>query len=1194
MEIDYDQQGNVIHGEEADNPIKADENVERKKAGEPATPMFTGSAGKNVLNSYRSYTYNFTIAALGKDVAATPEAYRNGTLGKIILKSGGKGTAGMSNEDLTRKSQVEVYDKYDSVVKKSAQNSADTLSGFNKDSPGRFDMYIDHVEIISQLAPSQSGGVSQPTNIKFQIIEPYSINGFLEALHTSAVAAGYVSYADAKFVLLMEFQGYPDDVDLPTPKKIDKSSRYFPFIFTKVEVEVTERGTVYKVDAVPPGDRAMGSPNLLKEPINMSGKTIKEILTNLMDKLNLQKTSSDKQSKATPSSKHDTYEIKFPLWDPDKGLDYAVENKIAESAVIELLKDSAVYKFDNPGSTPKTNNYKTKDQPSSSPEQQAKAPESIKYNPFNSSGQVHFSENTNVHDIISAVIRDSEYLKKILKDVKGNIDDYGMLEYFMVKIDVADLDEVDEVSKKPFQKFTYVVFPYKIHYTKIPGYESLAIDVEKLQQRVTREYNYIYSGKNVDIINFKLLFDNLYFEGVGKAGGNSDQPERRDAAASSGTPSAKMNSGNKEKIEATQTPPPVTRTNPDLTQTRVGNTPNAGQRQTDAYSVMAKGLHDSVVNSKTALIKGDIEIIGDPFYLITGGIGNYNPKPDDTQKGVTIDGEAHASQGELLIGITFNNPIDYKTLPDGGLMYFDPQKVPFGGVYQVIKATSRFADGQFKQTLEIIRTPGQYLDIQTRPSDVSQQFVQAPNPANQETSADSEQAGGALQASGVAAAAQAGIRPDDANLQELTQRSLPNPGLPGEASNFTQAPGGLGGTSDNVFPQVSGAVTNGIGRQTLGSSVFGGAIPGGANQLATGIRLQSSGIVGLVQSKLGPTGISLLGYALNRNVSLGTVGGVLAGRQANKILSNIPGLPPLTQAIASNYIAQASANAINKATGVKGSGIGVGARVKFNPYASAAVTLIREGSRIISTPAPAVASESQRYSTIPPTSDAASYLGVSRQFSTPVNLSGLVPIQKQAAAGIAINAAGKIASVVNGTATDPTGVIKSLGIDAIQLSGLSPSLKSKVFQDISLISKLIPGNVNLQTAVNQGVNLNNMPSSKYPNIPSTYPYSTAPNVVPDIAYQGSVPNITNMNQMTTGIPGLGRPNLADASSQRGLLQTAQTQLGGLTGVSGSVESNQSSISNILGNPYAIGLATTVVAQFGSKSAKSPLRKLFGL
>jgi hypothetical protein len=85
-----------------------------------------------------------------------------------------------------------------------------------------------------------------------------------------------------------------------------------------------------------------------------------------------------------------------------------------------------------------------------------------------------------------------------------------------------------------------------------------------------------------------------------------------------------------------------------------------------------------------------------------------------------------------------------------------------------------------------------------------------------------------------------------------------------------------------------------------------------------------------------------------------------------------------------------------------------------------------------------------------------------------------------------------------------------------------------------------------------------------------------------------------MNQMTTGVPGLGRPNLADASSQRGLLQTAQTQLGGLTGVSGSVESNQSSISNILGNPYAIGLATTVVAQFGSKSAKSPLRKLFGL
>jgi hypothetical protein len=1187
--IIYDQEGNVISGGLESVPIKADANVERKttpstasstSTNQASTINFSSAAGKNVLNSYRSYTYNFTIAALTPDAAAKPEEYRNGSLGLVVLKSGGKGTGSMTPSI-----------KNDSTATQSAQSN---IGGFNQDSPGRFDMFIDNVEINSLLMPSQAGGVSQATGIKFEIVEPYSINGFLEAIHTSAVAAGYPSYMGAKFVLLVEFQGYPDNADLPIPEKIDKSSRYFPFIFSKVEIEVTERGTVYKVEATPQGDRAMGSPNLLKEPINMAGKTIKEILTNLMDKLNLQKASSDKNTKAKPDTKHDIYEIKFPSWDPDKGLDYNVENKIASSEVIELLKDSAVYKFDNPGSTPKTNNYKTKDQPSSSPEQQSKAPESIKYNPFNSSGQVHFSENTNVHDVISSVIRDSEYLKKILKDVKGNIDQYGMLDYFMVKIDVADLDEVDEVTKKHFEKFTYIVHPFKIHYTKIPGYESLAIDSKELQQKVTREYNYIYTGKNVDILNFKLQFDNLYFEGVGKSGGNSDQPERRDAAASSGTPNAKINSENKEKIEATQTPPPVTKTNPDLTQTRVGNTPNAGQRQVDTYSSMAKSLHEAVINSKVALTKGDIEIIGDPFYLVTGGIGNYNPKPDPQKKGVTADGEAFASQGEVLIGITFNNPIDYKTLPDGGVMYFDPKKVPFGGVYKITKVSSRFHDGQFKQVLEIIRQPGQYLDTQIQPSDVAQQIIQTPNASNQESTVDSTAAGGALQASGTAGAAQAGVRPDAANLQEITNRSLPNPGLPGEASNFTQSPGGLGGSSKNLLPQVSGAVTNGIGKQTLGASVFGGAIPGGANQLASGIRLQSSGIIGLAQSALGPTGISLLGYALNHNVSLGTVGGVLAGRQASQILSNIPGLPPLTQAIASNYIAQASANAINKATGVQGSGIGVGARVKFNPYASAAVTILREGSRIFSTPGPTVASENQRYSTVPPTAGAASYLGVSRQFNTPVNLGGLVPIQYQATAGLAINAAGKIAGVLNGTSADPSGAIKSLGIDAIQLSGLSPSLKNKVFQDISLISKLIPGNVNLQTSVNQGVYLNNMPSSKYPNIPSTYPYATAPNVMPDIAYQGTTPNITNMNQGTTVMPGLGQPNLADASSQRGLLQTAQTQLGGLTGVSGSVESNQSSISNILGNPYAIGLATTVVAQFGSKSAGSPLRKLFGL
>ena len=241
--ITYDELGNVIHGgAEEVAPIKSDDNVERKKAGATSTanPAFTASAGKNVLNSYRSYTYNFTIAALSKDAAAKPEEYRNGTLGRIVLKSGGKGSAQMTA------SAAMNTDEQKSAPLRNLGN--EQLAGFNRDSPGRFDMFIDNVEINSILMPSQAGGVSQATGIKFEIIEPYSINGFLEAIHTSAVAAGYPSYMGAKFVLLVEFQGYPDNADLPIPEKIEKASRYFPFIFSKVEIEVTERGTVYKVD----------------------------------------------------------------------------------------------------------------------------------------------------------------------------------------------------------------------------------------------------------------------------------------------------------------------------------------------------------------------------------------------------------------------------------------------------------------------------------------------------------------------------------------------------------------------------------------------------------------------------------------------------------------------------------------------------------------------------------------------------------------------------------------------------------------------------------------------------------------------------------------------------------------------------------------------------------------------------------
>jgi len=665
--------------------------------GQPGTnlgdPTVVSSGEQNVLNSYRSYTYKFTLAALSTDAVNDPTSYRNSTLDYVIIESGGKGTSGLS-----------------------ASTSTDLIAGFNQLSPGRFDMFVENVEIENIMGFSEASNVSQANSIKFDVIEPYSINGFMEALHVASKAAGYTSYSQASFVLKMEFIGYPDNVPLPEPKKLgNEATRYFVFGFTGVEVEVTERGTHYKCAGVPFNEKGFGQPNELKKPTPMTGGTVAEILTNLMKNVGDQLTEAAKLSKVpgADASKHDEYDIKFPV-KVGNAWDYTQINDIGKSAISKLLRDNRVYAFPDPGSATQGDAYDPAPPKSAgagrgfinpTPAQQSSEPEAFKYNPSNP--QVQFNTGSKLNEIISSVIRDSEYIKDILKridskDSPSPIDDFGYINFFLVKIEVTNLDKYDAQTKKPYQKYTYIVTPYKVHYTRIPGYGSLKIDASKLKALSKRIYNYIYTGQNIDVLNFRLNFDNLYFESMPLALGNNDKPSSQAGAGPAGEIQPQTSGSTASSIDPGPNGQACFRI--DAIANNI-NDNNAGPTQYDPYYVLAKNMHKAIVNSHASLITGDLEIIGDPFFVVTGGIGNYVPKT--LTRGITEDNEADHTGEEVLITINFNNPIDYNTTDNGGLMYFEKEKTPFSGVYRVLSVVSTFHDGVFKQKLNIVRIPGQ-------------------------------------------------------------------------------------------------------------------------------------------------------------------------------------------------------------------------------------------------------------------------------------------------------------------------------------------------------------------------------------------------------------------------------------------------------------------------------------------------------
>lgn len=1059
---------------------------------EESKQVVVRSGQSNILNSYRSITYNFTLAALKSTEVNNPDSYRDSELELVILKSGGKGYSGLvapAKASLAQQKEVqaEVYDKFDARAK--AENTAKNVerlnsnnqslvSGFNANSPGRFDLYIENIDIETLMAFTEGSNASLPCKVAFDVIEPYSVNGFIEALHISAVMAGYTNYLAASYILKMEFWGYPDGPGITDPVKIPNSERYFPIGLTGIEVDISDKGTRYKCSAVPYNERAFGQPSKLKKPIKMAGKTIKEILENLIENINIQVKRLDNEGKerSNPNDgKHDVYEIKFLNWDNTVGWIPAQNNlsKISESKLTHLYQDNNLYKLADPATVKKMSAYKEDAKKSD----QSKPPEGIKFEPDKT--VIQFPEDMNIYDIIISVIRDCEYIRNILKDIKSRIDEFGMLDYFMVRMEVSNQAEIDEVSKKPYQRYTYIVSPYRMHYTKIPGFGSQQIEESKLKKLSKREYNYIYTGQNVDVLNFKLNFNTLFFEAVPASMGNKDAPNTKNAAVPSNGTEARVTGSSVERQQANQVP---------LTPVKVIPSPmqysgsNAAQPQDDPYSVLARNMHESIINSKASMITGEIEILGDPIYLATNGHGGYNGKP--TGDGVTANGEANHLYGEILITINFRNPIDILPLENGGIAHFDANRVPFSGIYRVNKVQSTFKDGVFKQRLEVIRVPGQILDQNVRPTDPSAVITSRPSP-NDAVVPDTSRAGPEVRFQG--------------DVDQLG-RGFPNPGLPGEPSNFANTPGGLAGANpllERTYGLVgrSGALLN-------NSAQVGLPLP---TDVASSIRLNTSGLAKLTQTNLGSA--ALVAIATN----------VLTG--------NLPTKRAIG-AVAGGVIGGVLASSLKISN--KGSGIGEGATLLVNKdfVPSSLATAVDQ-----------VTGKTINPSQLP--------VGSINEFTSNLKQLGSNAIDQVSAsvkdAGKFVSGIGDKISKLTSSPPDPAAIGAKLGINTAAIAGQS-LLPGKALTQISNLVKNVPADVNLPQAVESGLRLQSIPADKIKNIPATQLVSSAPAPLVETDYLKTVAavggvralenlfGVTNVNKISSNMIPTDSLNSALASS----------------------------------------------------------------
>lgn len=770
------------------------------------TSVSPSGASPNVLYKYRSFTYNFTLAALKATALKSPDVYRNSSLDFVVLKSGGK-TSGLN-------ASAAIPIPYDNAGQTSDEDknpiappidTAAVASNFNKYSPGRFDMFIDNVEIDTLMAPTQESGSAIATKIKFDVIEPYSMNGFIEALRVSSQAAGHPNYVGAPFLLKVSFTGYPDGPGTPAVvTEIDQATRYFPIKLTGVQVSVTESGTKYSVTAVPYDQQGYSMPNTIIGDIKITGTTVGDILTNMISSLNEKIEQRTKDEKDPEKAKiRDKYEIYFPQWPADKAIDPVSvkslpNNNLFNAKINDLSRQNNIFKFPPPGeggtyssagagrgsaaaaaSDPRLTDSQQKEvalQQSQSAAATSSSPDKV---------AIMFAENSQIHDIIASVIRDSEYLRTILADVQKAKDAQGMIDYFKIHINAVPEDIIDSTTGLRIHTWQYLVMPWKVHYTKLPGQETNQHDPADLFPLVKRAYSYIYSGKNTDILSFKLDFNNLYFQEANAGNGNKTNDGTSQTAGATNDvkdvkPAGAVNSG----VEAPVPSTPIVATG-YANESKM----NSGPQRTDPFWLQQKAAHEAILNSVSQL-KAELDILGDPYFVCAGGAGNYLPAIKDPA--ITDDGQANINQSESMIILKFGNPSDIDT--STGLMKFDTV-ADFSGVYRVLKVVSTFRDGVFKQHLNTIRIPGQAPGAKS----AAYETIQTPKLGSQSTD-DSANPN----------TANSGARPNVPSLTNMVNRGTVGPGLPGVLSNFSNAVGAGSG----LLNQASGVLQQGIGAIT--------------------------------------------------------------------------------------------------------------------------------------------------------------------------------------------------------------------------------------------------------------------------------------------------------------------------------------------------------------------------------------------
>lgn len=645
----------------------------------------------NVLEQFASFTPLWTLACLTPEQYNQPLLYRSKSsrLTNVIFSSAGR------------------YD-------------ADRV----RTSRGTPEFFLNNFNFLMTVAPSQKEGVSNAITYRFDIFEPYSMGQFIESLQNAAINCGFMNYGDATFVLKLEFNGY--DTDGTILKVVQP--KYFTIKFSNVKFKVTEAGSTYNVTAIPVNEIAYSDVfNTLQRDVKIMAEaegTVAEILktgkNGLVAFLNNVEQSKLKEGQ---SGRPDIYDIQFPeniedftsiatITIPDSATvdpGANIPNSIAGTNVeLEdpLMNDIGRSSLGFTGSSGGTVPMKQPDEVYNDKGMQDEG--TLLIDPKNRAFQ--FPSGIRITDAITAVLLSSEYCKNNQKP--ENIKK-GMIQYFMIDIQMEIIPGLINPTSGDFaKKITFRVRPYMVHQSIVTPPGAVPDGYDELKKQVCKAYNYIYTGKNTNVLRFDIELNNLFY-----AATNSSPSSQSGKIAD-----PNLNSTTSEVLPTKQilnpgsTPGAATALRPRvMTDPSFLSQQSGGSGTTDSERETAIRFHNILLSAGSGdMIKLNLEVLGDPYWMVDNGMANSFCPISESSPQMTQNGTMNYQSGEVTIHVTFKTPVDVNMAGDGLYGFIDKEaklKSQFSGIYQVIKCETIINDGMFKQKLECVRKPCQPSDV---------------------------------------------------------------------------------------------------------------------------------------------------------------------------------------------------------------------------------------------------------------------------------------------------------------------------------------------------------------------------------------------------------------------------------------------------------------------------------------------------